>query len=229
MSSPDLTPLYYTDQQLSQMLAPVQDVGSNLSVPVSLQSVYGPQLEQQINTQNDTLPPLPAQGLAAGGLLRRFAKGGLAAANADIDDVLKNHTIGDQQHIAAAIEESPKIRKMFDVGEPAHEDVGETLSQYNSPVGSEYLGARDKLMGKKAGGIIKSYHLHDLVNDHYSVDGSGLQTPDPVHLAAGGRVPTIAHRFKHAVPLQTFVKGAHYRQTIDNPGLTKVRTDMRIR
>lgn len=70
MVSTDLTPLYYTDAQMAQMLTPSPVPDSSLTVPDNLAQIYSTNLAQQIN-QNG----LP-QGFAEGGILRHFSGGG---------------------------------------------------------------------------------------------------------------------------------------------------------
>jgi len=175
--------------------------------------------------------------------ISRFARGG--PVNAQAEELLEHDLYNDPAHLTAAVSNDKHFQKMFGFGPPssrgvaypspqaappAKEDLEDTLSQYDTPVGQDYLAARRKIQGQESsgnhshgadGGSPNSLNLHDLANN------SGDQNPQ--HFATGGRVKSVLHRFKNYVPSNGYVATPHYRQTLDNPGLTKVRTNLRTR
>lgn len=128
----DLTPLYYTDQQLSQMLKPNQDQISPDAMPPNLQQIFSQQYAQTANQQDQS----PAG----------YAKGGLTPPPG-AEDLLEHHLNNDEPHLEAAL-----LNKFKPQAAPPKEDMEDTLSQYDTPEGHQYL--HDLAQHKAKGGLL---------------------------------------------------------------------------
>lgn len=264
MPSSDLTPLYLTQSQLSQLLMAQPQQGSALSIPVNMTQMYAPMMAQQFDqsmfpqdgsgtapqqaapaAQAPAAPSAPApqyigteamQAAAKGGLIRNFAKGGIAGPPG-MEDLLDNGLYNDEAHVRDAIASSPQLRKMVDVQEAPHvqaqasastgNDDADIVAQYDTDKGRNYLDARRKLQQKANGGMVAPINLHDVVNGNITIHSG--RKPDAY--AAGGpvRATPILHNFRRHVAAVNPIPKQHYRDDMGDTGLAKVRTQMRVR
>lgn len=113
---------------------------------------------------------------------------------------------------------------------PYEEDIEGVLSQYGTDAGKDYMRDREKI----SGGISGAIDLHDVV--------SGIVGNGAVRRAEGGRVGNndkvvpvkkasggLIHKFKNHVTAVKPIKTTHYRDSMGNDDLSKLRSKMRIR
>lgn len=152
MPSPDLTPLYMTDAQKAELLHPATAMLSNIALPANLQAIY-PQLAAQSENTQSNVP-----GYKKGGPVFDVTQDPLYKASS---------TLPDSAAIVRAIMSTPSIMKNYEIDRPgseapqrkpgtaappAHEDMEDTLSQYSTPEGQQYL--HDMVQHKAKGGLL---------------------------------------------------------------------------
>ena len=114
------------------------------------------------------------------------------------------------------IENLPKPQRKPTQLEAAHESVEQTLSDYDTPMGREYMAARRNA----ASNLPDSVSIHDLVSGNIPV-----KDDNPPKFAGGG----LIHKFTKFVPTTMPIAKTHYRDSMGNEDLAKVRSIMKVR
>lgn len=158
MPSKDLTPLYYSDSQMAQMLQPPPDQLSTDAGPTDLNKLFPQLYASQANQSNQP------QGYARGGRLkwsapfsmpnyRHLARGG-PVYNINTDPLAQATVPLDPAHMQAVIEGTPSIMRRYDVIPPSPESKkpdADILDEYRSH--PEYLQRREELEHHAKGGM----------------------------------------------------------------------------